>query len=138
MVRYVQPDELKDLVEVLAPRDCDRGGANRVLQDEIPADDPGDELTHGGVGIGVGAARDRNHGREFRIAESSEGAADSGDDKGEHYRGAGPVGDRGGGPHEESRTDDRADPERDERPGAQRALERALAGGLSIREKAFN
>jgi hypothetical protein len=50
--------------------------ADRVFQNEIPADDPRDELAHGGVGVGVGAAGNGDHRSEFGIAQPGEGAND--------------------------------------------------------------
>ena len=44
----------------------------RVLEDEVPADDPRDQLAQRRVGVGVGRSRDRNHRGEFGIAESGE------------------------------------------------------------------
>ncbi len=45
-----------------------------VFEDQIPADDPGDELAQGGVGVGIGRAGNGNHGREFGVAEAGERA----------------------------------------------------------------
>ena len=55
--------------EIARPADGHRRGTERVLEDQIPADDPGDELAERGVAIGVGRAGDRNARRELRIAE---------------------------------------------------------------------
>src|SRR5258708_14700704 len=46
--------------------------ADSVFQNQIPADDPGDEFAHGRVGIGIGATCNRNHGSQFGVAESCE------------------------------------------------------------------
>ena len=43
--------------EVARPADRDRRRAERVLEDQVPADDPGDELAQRRVGVGVGGAR---------------------------------------------------------------------------------
>ena len=53
-------------------------------------------------------------------------------------RWAGAVGDGGGGADEQAGADDGADAERDERPRAQRALERALAGRARLGEQAVD
>ena len=50
--------------------------ADRVLQDEVPANDPRDQLAHGGVGIGVSAAGNWNHGRQLGVAKPGKGADD--------------------------------------------------------------
>ena len=62
--------------------------ADGVLEDQVPADDPGDEFAHGGVGVGVGAAGDGDHGGEFGVAEAGE-AADDGDEDEARGRGRG-------------------------------------------------
>ena len=49
-----------------------------VFEDEVPADDPRDELAHGGVGIGVGGAGDGDHAGQLGVAEAGE-RADDGD-----------------------------------------------------------
>ncbi len=68
--------------DVAGPTDGDRGGAHGVLEHQVPADDPGQQLAHGGVGVGVGAAGDRDHGGELAVAQAGEGAAD-----GRHHEG---------------------------------------------------
>ena len=47
--------------------------ADRIFQDQIPADDPGNQLAHSGIRVRVRAARDRNHGSQFRVTQSGEG-----------------------------------------------------------------
>ena len=48
--------------------------ADRIFEDQVPADNPGNQFPHGCVGVGVGAARDRNHGSEFRVTQSGKSA----------------------------------------------------------------
>ena len=50
--------------------------ADRIFQNQVPADDPCDQLTHGRVGVGIGAARDRDHGRQFGVTQRGEAAHD--------------------------------------------------------------
>ena len=50
--------------------------AEGVLEDQIPADDPGHQLAQRGVGVGVGRAGNGNHGGQFGVAEAGEGADD--------------------------------------------------------------
>ena len=69
--------------------------AEGVFEDQIPADDPCDELAEGGVGIGVGRAGDGNHGGQFGVAEAGEDADDG---------------------HENEREAQAPDPRRDGRP----------------------
>ena len=44
----------------------------RVFEDQVPADDPGDQLAERRVSVGVGRAGDRNHRGQLCIAESGE------------------------------------------------------------------
>ena len=69
-------EPVEKIDEVRGEADADRHVANGVFEDQVPADDPRDELAHGRVGVGVRAASDRNHGREFGVAERGEGAHD--------------------------------------------------------------
>ena len=62
--------------QVRGEADADGHVADRVFQDQVPADDPGDQLAHGGVGVGVGAAGDGNHRGQFGVAQRGEGADD--------------------------------------------------------------
>ena len=130
-----------------------------VLEDEVPADDPGDELAEGGVGVGVGGAGDGDHGRELGVAEAGERADDGDEDErdGEGGAGAGSAGEggvvnevvgdgrveEGGGVElfagdggaddgEDARPDDGADAEGGEGDGAEGFLERVLGalGGV--------
>src|SRR5688572_26011153 len=92
-VRNIPSEKLEDLVEVLAPRDGDGRGAYRVLEHEVPSDDPGDELAHRRVRVRIGTACDGNHRREFGVAQAGKRASDAGDDEPERDRRTGPVGD---------------------------------------------
>ncbi len=56
-------------LEVVAPGDRHRDVADGVLEDQVPADDPGDELAERRVGVRVGAAGLRDHRGQFRVAE---------------------------------------------------------------------
>ena len=54
----------------------DRHVGDGVFEDQVPADDPGEDLAQGRVGVGVGAAGDRNHRRQFGVAQRREAAGD--------------------------------------------------------------
>ena len=126
LIRHRCPEKREHLVEVLAPCDGDCCGADGVLEDEIPTDDPRDELTHRHVRVRVRAAGDRNHRRELGIAQARERAADAGDDEREGDRRAGAFGDGRRRSHEQAGADDRADAQCDESPGPECALEPAF------------
>ena len=127
--------------------------ADGVLQDQVPTDDPGHQFSHGGVGVGVSAAGNGNHRRQLGIAEPGEGANDSHQRDGKRQSRPGAraarqsmvvnqvieqrrVQDRGcikffardrSSDHgENTRTNDRPDAQRGERPGAKRFLQTVL------------
>ena len=70
--RQVHAELFQERDEVSRPADRHRRRAEEILEDEIPPDDPGDELTHRGVAVRVRAASDRNHRGEFGVAEAGE------------------------------------------------------------------
>ena len=81
-----EPDVAEHLLQVARPAHRDGRGPDGELEDQVPADDPGDELTERGVGERVGGAGDR-HGRgELGVAERGEAADDPGDDEREPPR----------------------------------------------------
>ena len=58
-----------------AKADRDYDVADDVFEDQVPADDPGENLAERGVGIGVGAAGDGNHRGQFGVTESGKAAS---------------------------------------------------------------
>ena len=67
--------------EIAGPADRDRHIANCVFENEIPADNPRDDLTQRRIRIRVGRARDRNHRGEFGVTKRRESARDPGHHK---------------------------------------------------------
>ena len=67
--------------DIARPADRDGRGAHGVFEDEVPADDPGEDLAEGRIGIGVGAAGDRQQRGEFGVAQADEGAGDAAETK---------------------------------------------------------
>src|SRR6266545_359399 len=131
--RQVNAEALDECIEVIGPGDRDGHVADRVFDDQVPADDPGEQLTERSVGVGVGGPRDRNHRGELRIAERREAADDSRQDEREDERGAcarthtvsrGCRADR----REDAGTDDRSDAQSNDVPGPQHPLQ--LVPGL--------
>ena len=86
-----------DIGEVGRKPDRDTHVGERVLEDEIPADDPRENLSQGGVSVRVRAPRDGNHGGQFRVAERRKAARDGHQNEGQRYRWsrAGTPGQRG-------------------------------------------
>ena len=75
------------------------------------------------VGVGVGAARHRDHRREFGVAQPGEQAAQPRDGEGNDHAGAGIGRGRVAGDDEDARADDGADAERDQVDRPQRAFQ---------------
>ena len=125
--RQFDAERMQQLDHVARPAHRHRRRAHRVFQHQVPADDPGQQFAHGGVGVGVRAARDRDHGGEFAVAHAGEGAADGGHHEGEHHRGPGVVGRGDAGQREQARADDRADAQGHQVYRAQRPLQVVLA-----------
>ena len=82
----VDPEAAQQRREVVAPRDRDGDVADGVLEDQVPADDPGDELAERRVGVGVGAAGLRNHRRQLGVAERRQRADAAEQEEGEDQR----------------------------------------------------
>src|SRR5262249_36422922 len=104
-----------------------------VLEDEIPADDPGDELAKRRIAVGVSATGDGNHARELGVTEAGEGAGDAGEDHGEDEARSGVVSSDVAGEDEDAGADDGADAEEEEGAGAERAVE---VFGLGVGDEA--
>src|SRR5450755_3661389 len=77
-------EPIEDAIGILAPRDGDGRRGDGIFEDQIPADDPRDQLAHCRVGVSVGTAGDGNHRREFRVTEARERASNAGDDERQH------------------------------------------------------
>ena len=132
--RHRNAEILEEAHDIARPSDRHRGGAKRIFEDQVPADDPGDDLSHRRIGVGVGTAGDRNGRGHFRITQTREGAGGRAEDEG-HRDGRPGVG-RGGvpGQHKNARPDDGADAQGDEIGGREAALERhAVVRGQTLR-----
>jgi hypothetical protein len=131
-VRDVQVDGRQHALEVVAPRDGDRHVAHRVLEDQVPPDDPRDQLAERGVRVRIRAPRLRNHRRQLGVAQAGEHAGQTEQHERQHERGAGaaahhvtrgvhfPRGRGADGP-ENSGADHGADRQHDQVAGAERA-----------------
>ena len=116
--------------EIAAPGDRDRDVADRVFENQVPADDPRDELAQRRVRVGVGAAGLRDHRGQLGVAQRREPADDAEQDEREDQRRAGAVADdfaareslaggRGADRREDAGADDGANREHDQIAGAQ-------------------
>ena len=125
--RHDNAEILEKAHHVARPADRNRGGAEHIFEDQIPADDPGDEFAQGRVGISVGAAGNRHRRRHLRVAQSGEDAGDRAKHERERDCWSGVGGSRMSGQHKNTGPDDGADAERDEVDCRQRTRERHLA-----------
>jgi hypothetical protein len=145
-LRQDDVESLQERVEVVPPRDRDGDVADRVLEDEIPADDPRHQLSHRRVGVGVGAAGLWDHRGQLRVAERGQRAGAAEEEEREDERRTRAVADhgairadlprrRGADRAEDPGADDGADRQHDQVARAQHALERVLAAvGNQVRD----
>ena len=124
----------KQADEVATPSGGDGGGAEGILEHQIPADDPGKNFAESGIAVGVGRSGDRNHGRKFGIAKSGENAPDSGENKGEYDGGTGMQCRRGTGNDENASPDDGSDTERNQVGGPEGPPQTVLTGFMRLAE----
>src|SRR5687767_3834737 len=75
--RKIYPERGKKRVEVTAPRDGDGDVSDSVLEDKVPAYDPGDHLAERRIRIGVRAPCLWNHRRQLGVAERGKSANES-------------------------------------------------------------
>ena len=108
---------------VARPADADRGGADQVLEDQVPADDPGDELPHRRVRIGVRAAGDGDHRRHLGVAKPGEPRSDARNDERQRDGRSGVRRCGAAGENEDAGADDGPDSEHDQVERRQRALQ---------------
>ena len=126
--RQLDAGGLEEADDVGGPAARDGTGADRVLEHEVPADEPGEELADGGVGVGVGAAGDRHHAGELGVRHADEAAGNAGEQEGQHERRAGILGGGDAGQDEDAGADDDADAEQGDVEGTHGALEVGLVG----------
>jgi len=81
--RQVDPEVVEEPDCIARPPDRHRRRAEEILQDQVPADDPGQELPACRVGVGVGTPGDRDHRGVFGIAEPGKERGQTRNDQGE-------------------------------------------------------
>ena len=89
--RKVDAEPGQHALEVPGPAVRHGGRSHRVFEHQVPANDPGEQLTQGGVGVGIGRPGDRHHRRELRIAQGREDARHPGEHVREHQGWPGDV-----------------------------------------------
>ena len=107
--------------DVARPADGDGARRDRVFQDEVPADDEGDELAQGCIGIGVcvGAARRRHDRGKLRVGETCERTGQSREDERQRHGRPRVLGGGDAREDEDARADDGADAEHQEVDGSE-------------------
>ena len=124
------PKIAEQVLEVRGPAVGHRGRGHGVFQDQVPADDPGEQLAERRVGVGVGRARHRHHGGELGVAQGREHAGEARGDEGEHQGGPGLVVRGHAGEHEDAGADDGPDAEARQLHRTEDAAEPVLSLGL--------
>ncbi len=77
----MEPEPLEQRLDMRGKANADAHVGEGVFEDQIPADDPGDEFAEGGVGVGVGGTGDGDHRSQFGVAEAGEHADDGDEDE---------------------------------------------------------
>jgi hypothetical protein len=129
--------QVEELLQVCRPAPRHHRRAQRQLQAQVPADDPGDELPEGGVGEGVCRAGDRHRGGELRVAQCGQRAHDAGQGERQHDGGPGVAGGLLPGEHEDARADDHSDPEDGQVEGGE-VLAQPVAGFVGVAHRLFD
>ena len=129
-VRQSDVEEGKKILKVMGPAVRNGGRGHRVLENQIPSDDPREQLAQGRVGVRVCRSRHGHHGRELRITQSRENARDSGHNEREHQCGPGKIVRRNPCQHEDACADDRSHPEARELDGTEHAMQTIFAAKL--------
>src|SRR5262249_20833796 len=128
----MDPDVPQERHDVARPPNRYRHGSESVLQDQVPADDPGDELTEGRVPVGVRAPGHGNEGGEFGVAERREDRSHTREDERRNDGGAGVLGGDRTGQDENASTDDRTYSQRREVYRTQHAFQGVVGGSFLL------
>ncbi len=109
-------------------------GRQAVFQQQQQAHDPGHDLAHRGVGVGIGRARHRQGRRQLGVAKGHEGAEQAGDDERDGDRRPGELCGGAAGQHEDAGADDAAYAQQDQVQRPQGPLQLAMGVlGLDLR-----
>ena len=67
------------------------GRSHTILQDQVPADDPGRQFPEDAVGVRIGAAGLGQYGGQFGVTQGRQGAGPPGQEEGQDNAGAGDL-----------------------------------------------
>ncbi len=118
-VGQMEMEEREEILKVVGPAVGHGGRGHRILENQVPADDPGKELAQRGVGVGVGRAGHRHHGGELGITQGGEDTGDPGNDERQHKGRAGAIVCCDASQNENAGADDRSYAEAGELHGTQ-------------------
>ncbi len=76
VIWYMQSKRGQLCFQVSAKPNCHSHVADRIFQNQVPANDPRDQFAQSRVRIRIRAARNRDHRRQFGIAQSGKTAGD--------------------------------------------------------------
>src|SRR5580658_6519033 len=68
--REIDAEPSEQLHDISGPAGGYRRGAEGIFENQVPADDPGNEFAQGRVAIGISRARDRNQRGEFGVTQA--------------------------------------------------------------------
>jgi len=109
-----------------------RIAADRVFENQVPADDPGEEFAEGGVAISIGAASHWHERGEFAVAQRGEDGGQPGERERKHHRRTGILGRDGSGEHKDAGADNGPDAQGGEIYRTQRPMEALVCQRLGL------
>src|ERR1700679_2298841 len=65
--RYSNPEVFQEAEQVTAPTGGDGRRTEGIFQDQVPADDPGEDLAQSRISVGVSRTGNRNQRRKLRV-----------------------------------------------------------------------
>ena len=85
--RQAKSDSRQRIVKVTRPSVGDGRNRDAIFKDQIPGDDPGDQLAERSVAVAVSAAAAADAGREFCVSQRRKRAGNARDDERQHHSG---------------------------------------------------
>jgi hypothetical protein len=86
--RKFDPEAVEERLEIARDPDCDHGHDGDVLQEQVPADEPPDDLTERDVAVRVRRASSRDHAGKLGVGQSGGRRSQAGDEESDQHGGA--------------------------------------------------